>query len=381
MLLPGAGTMMYWGATIGIPVTMKGIAYLYTALGGAATFAGMKAFDKRNERLGAETIVKDGKRVKLEDVRMQKIKVEAKNFDPGHEEEKIKVNKEFDKVEMERKNAAIEAYELANSEAESVAFKGVKPPKPNALLLGYTQDAQPYWGYFTNFIVAGSTGSRKSRKLHAMLLNFLGSKQGTVYIGDFKQIDFKAFKEKKGVAMYIDDVKNTKQLIDAFKAEYQRRLDLIKAGYTNEETGEFKEYIDIEDYNVKNPKKKQKPYLLIIDEYADLSDCYQDRNKKPIGPYQDLIELARKIRATGGRIILGTQRPSADVVIGTLKNNTQIIGMRCLNETNSKIMVDTGGCEKLSPGEALTIDDNKLIKVWNYDLDNDHLESCIDKLK
>lgn len=379
-MLPGAETIMYWGATIGIPVTIKGVAYLYTAVGGAVTFLAMRAQDIRNERVAAETIVKDGKKVKIEEVRKQKVQLEAQNFDAAHEEEKIKVAKEYDKVEMERKNAAIEAYELAKCEAESVAFKGIKPPSNNALLLGYTQNLQPYWGYFTNYIVAGSTGSRKSRKLHATLLNFLGNKQGTVYIGDFKHTDFKAFKDKKGVVMYINDIKDSKQLIDAFRAEYEKRLDLIAAGYADEK-GNQKLYIDIDDYNTKNPKKKQKPYLLLIDEYADLSDCYQDRNKKPTGPYQDLIELARKIRATGGRIILGTQRPSVDVVIGTLKNNTQILGMTCLNETNSKIMVDTGGCEKLSPGEALTIDGNKLIKVWNYDLDNEHLESCIDKLK
>lgn len=371
---------MSLAAKTGLTLTVKGVAYLYTAIGGAAAFAKLRYDDLKCEAAGSEP-VEIVKRMRIEDVENEKKLIAAQNFNATHEEEKIKTAKEYDKVEMERKNAEIRAYELCTVEAEQQEFKGIKPPQTNALLLGYTQDSQPYWGYFTNFIIAGSTGSRKSRKIHAMLLNFLGSKQGSVYIGDFKQIDFKAFKSKKGVAMYIDDVKDSKQLIDAFKAEYQRRLDLIKEGYTNEETGEIKEYIDIDDYNKKNPKKKQKPYLLIIDEYADLSDCYQDRNKKPMGPYQDLIELARKIRATGGRIILGTQRPSADVVIGTLKNNTQIIGMRCLNETNSKIMVDTGGCEKLLQGEALTIDDNKLIKVWNYDLNDEHLESCIEKLK
>lgn len=374
MYLPGAATIMSAAGKVGFTMTVKGVAYLYTAIVGTAAFAKLRYDDLKEQGPKME-------RVKVEDVIKEKKKLEAQAFNAAHEKEKIKVNKEYDKVEMERKNAEIKAYELCAIEAETVTFKGVKPPKPNALLLGYTQDAQPYWGYFTNFIIAGSTGSRKSRKMHAMLLNFLGNKQGTVYIGDFKQIDFKAFKNKKGVAMYIDDVQDSKQLIDAFKAEYQRRLDLIKAGYTDKETGEVKEYIDIDDYNVKNPENKQKQYILIIDEYADLSDCYQDKYKKPMGPYQDLIELARKIRATGGRIILGTQRPSADVVIGTLKNNTQIMGMRCINEINSKIMIDSGGCEKLSPGEALTIDENKLIKVWNYDLDNDHLESCINKLK
>ena len=361
-MIPGAATLIYWGATIGVPITIKGVLYLYTAVGGYVTFLSMQAYDKNKARKEVDQVNK---------VMEDKKKLEAKHFNLEKEEEKIKIAKEFLKVENENKERAIAAYNLAEQRADQlVTFAGIKPPTMNSLLLGHYADGKPYWGTFTNFIIAGSTGSRKSRKLHAMLLNFLANKQGTVYIADFKMTDFKQFKEKQGVVKYIDDPINSKELIEAFKAEYQRRLDLINAG----------NYVDIDDYNNNNPDNIQKPYIMLIDEYADLSDTYKGKQGQPIGPYQDLIELARKIRATGGRIILGTQRPSADVVIGTLKNNTQIIGMKCLNEINSKIMVDQGGCEKLLPGEALTID-GQMIKIFNYDLDNDYLKTCINKLK
>ena len=121
--------------------------------------------------------------------------------------------------------------------------------------------------------------------------------------------------------------------------------------------------------------------LLLIDEFADISDCYKDKNGKPIGVYADIIKLARKCGAMNMRIVMGTQRPSADVIIGTLKNNCSLIGLKLLNATNSKIVIDAEGCENLAPREALAYVDGELTKIFSYNLTNEMLLEYTDRLK
>lgn len=294
--------------------------------------------------------------------------------------ERAQVFKEMQRIDMEKKEKIIDCNHAIYDKAEPENYTGRKAPTRHSMLLGFDKDHNEVWGEAVNYIVAGTTGNGKSRKLHVLLLNWLANKQGMVIIIDLKKTDYKLFIGCKGVAMYIDELEQVTQAVKAFEEEYNRRIAIIEKGYTDE-NGIVRQYIDVEDYNKRNPDNKLADFLLLIDEYADIADVYKDRMGRPTGVYADLIKLARKCRAVGGRIILGTQRPSVDVIIGTLKNNTEIIAMGCLNEINSKIMLDVPGAEELEKREALMYVGNKLTKVFSYGLDDQMLLDLTDKLK
>lgn len=301
----------------------------------------------------------------------KKKEIEIKLFDEERERKNKQIEKDYEDMKIDKKTRELSNYNLVeNVNYTKMKYSGIKVENQHQLLLGYDCDDNPVWGNDTNYIIAGTTGSGKTRKVYTLLLNWLANKQGNVYIGDLKGTDFKFFKDCKLVKCYVDDLVNIKEPVEAFKAEYERRKDLFNNGG----------YIDINDYNIKNDVKL-KEFMLLIDEYADISDCYKDHNGKPIGVYSDIIQLARKCRALGGRIVLGTQRPSVDVICGTLKANCSIVGMKTINGLNSKIMIDTEGCERLAKCEALTVIDGNLVKIFSYILTDEMLMKFVGKLK
>lgn len=267
------------------------------------------------------------------------------------------------------KKRKIDRYKLVEQTFDScINYHGIKVDDMHGILLGHDIKGTPILGNDTNYVIAGTTGAGKSKKMQTLLLNWMCNKQGNVYIGDLKGVDFKLFKNCKHVKKYIDDLEGIEELIKCFEDEYKYREELFK----------YQDCIDLDDYN-RNNKNKLREFLLIIDEYADISDEYV-KGGKPIGVYKDIIRLSRKCRALGGRIVLGTQRPSSDVICGTLKVNCSIVGMKA-SKINSKIMIDEEGCERLKKREALTIIDGDLIKIFPYYLTNEMIKEFTDKLK
>lgn len=311
-------------------------------------------------------------------VLMQREAEKAKFMDLVVNKEKNEIDNKYEQMITEKRSKEIQNKVTVGLFAGPIEYKGMKR-EGNGLLLGYDHESNPVWGHATNYIVAGTTGCGKSKKMQALLLNYIATKQGLVYICDLKRIDYKHFKGCKNVAMYIDDLEHVAEAVKAFQDEFNRRVKIFNDGYTDKK-GIHREYMDMEDYNTRN-KDKMHEFMLFVDEYADISDTFQDRNKRPIGVYADIIQLARTCRAVGGRIVLGTQRPSCDVIIGTLKNNCEIVGMMCLNSNNSRIMIDTDGCEELNKREALVYKDNNLTKVFSYTLTNEMIMDMTDKLK
>lgn len=261
-------------------------------------------------------------------------------------------------------------FRIANEEIPPMDYKGLKPPTVKHLLIGHDFDYKALWMDAPNLLITGTTGSGKTTKFHVILNNFLANKQGTLYIANLKG-DYNFYKGKEGVVMVVDDLNDVKKLVAAYEEEYNRRVKLL---------GET--YKDVDDYNKRNPEGDiLKPMMLVIDEYADISDVYTDKSKRPIGVYADIIRLARKHRYLMGKMLLGTQRASVDVIIGTLKNSFSIIGMTCLNKRNSEISIDQGGCENLKEREALGYLNNELTHIFSYRLTDVQLLSNIKKLK
>lgn len=305
-----------------------------------------------------------------EEMMKKKKQIEVDLFNEGKQRENETIKKDYEQMQVNKKDRELKEYNLVeNVSLNRIDYTGIKVDGFN-LLLGHDCNGLPVWGTDTNYIISGSPGCGKTRKLYPILLNYLVNNQGYVYLGDLKGTDFRMFKNCKNVVKYVDDLSNISEVVKAFEEEYERRKELFNQAGA----------VDLEAYN-KVAQYKLRHFLLLIDEYADISDCYKDRNGRPIGTYADIIRLSRKCRSFGGRIILATQRPSVDVICGTLKNNTTIIGMKCINGLNSNIMIGTDGCERLAKTEALGVIDGNLMKIFSYRITDERLAECISKLK
>lgn len=279
--------IMYIAHTLGLTTSQ-----VIGMCGLTSIVVGLKTYKGINE------IIEENTQNQHEKMKTKKKSIELKEFDEDLEKQKAEVETQLEKIKLEKKQREINEYNLIGTHADPVLYKGLKPKNRHDLLLGYNAEYQPVWGSDTNYIIAGCTGSGKTRLMYAILLNYLANKQGVAYVCDLKGVDFKYFKGCRGVSIYIDDLNDVMQALTAFLAEYEQRKALFSA----------ENYIDINDYNSRNPNAQLKDFLLIIDEFADISDVFS-KNHKPIGLYSQLIEMARKCRAYGGRIILGTQRP------------------------------------------------------------------------
>ena len=192
-----------------------------------------------------------------------------------------------------------------------------------------------------HLLVAGTTGSGKSVCINGLICSVLYTKtpkEVRMILVDPKMVELSLY---NGIPHLLTPV-----IIDAKKAlkamnfvveEMERRMTLFSS------IGAKK----IEEYNQKIDEKKlarvKLPYIMvIIDEFADLMLAVGKELETSIK------RITAVARFCGIHLILATQRPSADVITGVIKSNipTQI-AFAVSNSTNSRIIIDQVGAEKL----------------------------------
>ena len=191
-------------------------------------------------------------------------------------------------------------------------------------------------------LVAGSTGSGKSVCLNTMLLSMCykaGPQDLRLILVDPKMVEFSTY---NGLPhLLIPEVIIGKDLtinaLDWAIKEMERRYALFAKN----------KVVNINEFNkldmVKSGKEDKLPFIVIVvDELADL----MLEAKREI---EDRIaKLAAKARAAGIHLVLATQRPSVDVITGTVKANLPSrIAFALTNYMDSKTVLDGGGAEKL----------------------------------
>jgi S-DNA-T family DNA segregation ATPase FtsK/SpoIIIE len=153
----------------------------------------------------------------------------------------------------------------------------------------------------------------------------------------------------------------------------ERRFELIEAQHVR----------NIAQYNAAiadDPLKEKLPQVvIIIDELADLMMSAPDDVETSI------CRLAQKARAAGMHLIIGTQRPSTDVITGLIKANIPSrIAFTVSNQIDSRIIIDTQGAEKLiGKGDMLfsPVGSSKPIRVQGSFVSEKEIEDIIEFIK
>jgi S-DNA-T family DNA segregation ATPase FtsK/SpoIIIE len=177
-----------------------------------------------------------------------------------------------------------------------------------------------------HILVAGTSGSGKSTLLRLIIaslhLNYTDN-EIQLWLADFKNgAEFSLFRNTTLVKKSIKSVFDAEQFfLDALK-ECERRYNLMGNADTP----------DIDKYNEKFPDKKLPHIIIMIDELIMLDGM------KPL--LMALKQLGSIGRAGGVHLCLSTQRPSADILDGSLKSNLGcIIGFRTRNAVSSRIIM------------------------------------------
>ena len=204
-----------------------------------------------------------------------------------------------------------------------------------------------------HLLMAGATGQGKSVGLNAILVSLLYKKhpsQLKFVLVDPKKVELSLYRviEKHFLAKLpgeedaiITDTKKVISTLNALCIEMDNRYDLLKeAGCRN-----IKEYNEKFTARKLNPEKGHQylPFIvLVVDEFADLIMTAGKEVEMPIA------RLAQLARAVGIHLIIATQRPSVNIITGTIKANFPArIAFKVSSKIDSRTILDTGGAEQL----------------------------------
>ena len=191
-----------------------------------------------------------------------------------------------------------------------------------------------------HLLVAGTTGSGKSVCINAILMSILyhaKPEEVQLLLIDPKKVEFKIYRDIPHLCCrIISDPKKAAGALNSAVNEMEKRFELI------EEVG----VRNIAGYNEATKNDPDKPYMprlvIVIDEFADLMMTAKDEVETAV------VRIAQKARAAGIHLIIGTQRPSVDVITGLIKANIPSrIAFTVMSGIDSRTILDTVGAEKL----------------------------------
>ena len=232
-----------------------------------------------------------------------------------------------------------------------------------------------------HLLMAGATGQGKSVGINAVLVSLLYKKhpsQLKLILVDPKKVELSLYRliEKHFLAKLPDEeeaiITDTKKVVNTLNAlciEMDTRYDLLKdAGVRH-----------IKEYNEKFIKRRLNPekghmYLpfivLVIDEFADLIMTAGKEIEMPIA------RLAQLARAVGIHLIIATQRPSVNIITGTIKANfPSRVAFKVSSKVDSRTILDHGGADQLiGKGDMLISHGGDLIRLQCAFVDTPEVE-------
>jgi len=233
-----------------------------------------------------------------------------------------------------------------------------------------------------HLLMAGATGQGKSVGLNAILISLLYKKhpaQVKFVLVDPKKVELTLFKtiERHFLAKLPGDedaiITDTKKVVNTLNSlciEMDNRYELLKEAQVR----------NIREYNAKfvsrklNPNNGHRflPYIvLVVDEFADLIMTAGKEVETPIA------RLAQLARAIGIHLIIATQRPSVNIITGTIKANFPArLAFRVTSKIDSRTILDTGGADQLiGRGDMLLSTGSDLVRMQCAFVDTPEVEA------
>lgn len=236
-----------------------------------------------------------------------------------------------------------------------------------------------------HILMAGATGQGKSVGINAIISSLLYSKHPAelkFVLVDPKKVELSLYKkiERHFLAKLPDaeeaiitDVRKVVRTLNSLCIEMDNRYELLKDAQVR----------NIKEYNAKfiarklNPNDGHRflPYIvLVVDEFADL---IMTAGKEVEAPIARLAQLARAI---GIHLIIATQRPSVNIITGTIKANFPArIAFRVISRVDSGTILDTNGADQLiGRGDMLLSTGNDLVRLQCAFIDTPEVEEITD---
>ncbi len=236
-----------------------------------------------------------------------------------------------------------------------------------------------------HILMAGATGQGKSVGLNTILASLLYKKhpsQIKFILVDPKKVELSLFSkiERHFLAKLPDseeaiitDTRLVVRTLNSLTIEMDNRYELLKDAQVR----------NIKEYNAKFISRKLNPvhghrflpYLvLVVDEFADLIMTAGKEIENP------LTRLAQLSRAIGIHLIIATQRPSVNIITGTIKANFPArIAFRVISKIDSRTILDTGGADQLiGRGDMLLSTGSDLTRLQCAFLDTAEVEKITD---
>lgn len=236
-----------------------------------------------------------------------------------------------------------------------------------------------------HLLMAGATGQGKSVGLNAIIASLLYKKHPAelkFVLVDPKKVELTLFSkiERHYLAKLPDseeaiitDVRKVVRTLNSLCIMMESRYDLLKLANVR----------NIKEYNTKFIARKLLPtdghdfmpyIVVIIDEFADL---IMTAGKEVEAPITRLAQLARAI---GIHLIVATQRPSVNVITGTIKANFPArLAYRVISKIDSRTILDTGGADQLvGRGDMLLSTGNEMVRLQCAFIDSPEVETLTD---
>lgn len=236
-----------------------------------------------------------------------------------------------------------------------------------------------------HLLMAGATGQGKSVGINALLVSLLYKKhpsQIKFVMVDPKKVELTLFRkiERHFLAKLPGDgdaiITDTKKVIHTLNSlciEMDQRYELLKEAHVR----------NLKEYNAKFIARKLNPndghrylpfIILVIDEFADLMMTAGKEIETPIA------RLAQLARAIGIHLVIATQRPSVNVITGTIKANFPArLAFRVSSKIDSRTILDAGGAEQLiGRGDMLLSMGSDIIRIQCAFVDTPEVEKITD---
>lgn len=280
---------------------------------------------------------------------------------------------------VEVPNESIETVPLRDI-IESFAFQGSKSPTTYALGKDITGECKVACiNKAPHMLVAGQTGSGKSVCLNAMLISLLykaSPEDVKIILVDPKRVEFTLYNGLPHMLIpkAITEIDKAIDALGWLVDEMERRYTIFSQARVR----------NLEEYNsraeITSGVEPKLPYIVyIIDELND----FMMQNKKEVE--DKIMKITQKSRAAGIHLVVATQRPSVDVITGTIKGNLNCrIAFAVASFPDSKTILDQAGAENLlgkgdmlySPGNIPTP-----IRIQGAFVSNEEVEAVVDYVK